>query len=236
MNFALSCAVIFCMLAFASGGARAAIVFAEDFSDNSAGWLMWGEWQIGPATASTGQSFGNPDPSFDHTPTSDNGVAGIVIGGNPATSVRLDYVYLISPAVDVIDPYGATGKVTLDYYRWLNSDYPPYMYSTIDVASNGSFDWVNIYTPLSPVGVVDDTWTLHSLDISAFISYHLRIRFGFAIFEPGAFAVSSWNIDDITISNEAVAAPVPLPAALPLFAASLAAMGFMGWRKRRKAT
>jgi hypothetical protein len=27
---------------------------------------------------------------------------------------------------------------------------------------------------------------------------------------------------------------VPLPAALPLFAAGLSAMGFMGWRKRRK--
>lgn len=30
-------------------------------------------------------------------------------------------------------------------------------------------------------------------------------------------------------------APVPLPAAVPLFAAGLSAMGFMGWRKRRKA-
>jgi hypothetical protein len=27
---------------------------------------------------------------------------------------------------------------------------------------------------------------------------------------------------------------VPIPAALPLFAAGLSAMGFMGWRKRRK--
>lgn len=29
--------------------------------------------------------------------------------------------------------------------------------------------------------------------------------------------------------------PVPLPAALPLFAAGLSAMGFMGWRKKRRA-
>jgi hypothetical protein len=32
------------------------------------------------------------------------------------------------------------------------------------------------------------------------------------------------------------ASPVPLPAALPLFAAGLSAMGFMGWRKRRAAS
>jgi PEP-CTERM motif-containing protein len=31
------------------------------------------------------------------------------------------------------------------------------------------------------------------------------------------------------------ASPVPLPAALPLFAAGLGAMGFMGWRKTKKA-
>ena len=31
------------------------------------------------------------------------------------------------------------------------------------------------------------------------------------------------------------ASPVPLPAALPLFAAGLSAMGFMGWRKKNKA-
>ena len=28
--------------------------------------------------------------------------------------------------------------------------------------------------------------------------------------------------------------PVPIPAALPLFAAGLSAMGFMGWRRKRK--
>ena len=34
------------------------------------------------------------------------------------------------------------------------------------------------------------------------------------------------------VSTEVVA-PVPLPAALPLLAAGLGAMGFMGWRRRK---
>lgn len=37
------------------------------------------------------------------------------------------------------------------------------------------------------------------------------------------------------VTGYVVESVVPLPAALPLFAAGLSAMGFMGWRKRRKA-
>ena len=29
--------------------------------------------------------------------------------------------------------------------RWLNTDYPPFVYATIDVSNNGS-TWTNIYT------------------------------------------------------------------------------------------
>ena len=37
---------------------------------------------------------------------------------------------------------------------------------------------------------------------------------------------------DLTLADQTV---VPLPAALPLFAAGLSAMGFMGWRRKQKA-
>jgi hypothetical protein len=38
-----------------------------------------------------------------------------------------------------------------------------------------------------------------------------------------------------TIRVDFAGSPVPLPAALPLFAAGLGAMGFMGWRRKRRA-
>ncbi|WP_373085180.1 VPLPA-CTERM sorting domain-containing protein [Sneathiella sp.] len=49
------------------------------------------------------------------------------------------------------------------------------------------------------------------------------------------FGIGAWdNNDDFKIKSMTVSA-VPLPAALPLYGAGLAVMGFVGWRKRRKA-
>ena len=60
------------------------------------------EWEIGPAKASTGGNRG-PDPATDHTPSSDNGVAGVVIGGNTNAMLHgLDY--LQSPPFDTTAP------------------------------------------------------------------------------------------------------------------------------------
>ncbi|MGA8588836.1 MAG: hypothetical protein WB803_06060 [Pseudolabrys sp.] len=39
----------------------------------------------------------------------------------------------------------------------------------------------------------------------------------------------------VTFTEGSVAADTPLPAALPLFATGLAALGLMGWRRKRKA-
>ncbi|PHQ72228.1 MAG: hypothetical protein COB93_01105 [Sneathiella sp.] len=41
-----------------------------------------------------------------------------------------------------------------------------------------------------------------------------------------------WRVASVTV---AAISAVPLPAALPLYGAGLAVMGFVGWRKRRKA-
>jgi len=39
--------------------------FWDDFANNSQGWTLGTEWQIGAATTSTGQIYGNPDPGTD---------------------------------------------------------------------------------------------------------------------------------------------------------------------------
>ncbi len=45
----------------------------------------------------------------------------------------------------------------------------------------------------------------------------------------------SWAIDNVRVSTNAVTA-VPLPAALPLFAAGLGLLGLFGWRRKRTAS
>ena len=168
------------------------IIFEENFSDNSAGWTMDTEWQIGPATASTGHTFGNPDPATDHTPTSDNGVAGVVIGGNAATSTH-PYYYLTSPVIDT----SSASTLTLEYYRWLNSDYAPYMQNQVQVFDGSS--WVTIWESGSSPGIADSSWTQIINDISAYSNSNLMIRWGFRIEESGAYTVSQWNLDDVRL-------------------------------------
>src|SRR5688500_15464341 len=112
------------VLAAAPNATAASTVFYEDFADNDAGWTLGAEWQIGSATGSTGHTYGNPDPSEDYTPTADNGVAGVMIGGNASTDVH-PYRFLESPAIDTTSLTG----VTLQYARWLNSDYLYFMHN-----------------------------------------------------------------------------------------------------------
>ncbi|MEZ4293691.1 MAG: MopE-related protein [Polyangiaceae bacterium] len=170
------------------------IYFSEDFSDNGAGWTTAGGWAIGATSASTGQSYGNPDPANDHTTTNDNGVAGVVLGGNVATTI-VGQTYLTSP---VVDTSGATGKVYLSFWRWLNSDYSPYMVNQVQVYNGAT--WNTIYQSGGSPGVQDNAWAKQQYDITAYKSATMQVRFGYSR-QSGAFTVSGWNIDDLVISN-----------------------------------
>lgn len=43
------------------------------------------------------------------------------------------------------------------------------------------------------------------------------------------------NFDNVRLTDSSDVSEVPLPAALPLYGIGLAVMGFIGWRRRRKA-
>ncbi len=87
----------------------------EDFSDNSAGWTLGTEWQIGPAVVAACSQQAS-DPAQDHTPTADNGIAGVVIGGCAGTAVH-DFHYLESPAVNTQRKRPATCKIHVPQRR-----------------------------------------------------------------------------------------------------------------------
>jgi hypothetical protein len=175
-----------------SGGT---IYFSEDFSDNSRGWALGPEWAIGPTLV--GSSGSNADPATDHSPSSDNGVAGVMLGAMYTTTLHPPE-YITSPVIN-LTALGATGPVNLTFWRWLNSDYPPYVTETIDVF-NGS-TWVNLYTGASSVFNYATTWTRFTYDVTPYKNPAFQIRFGHAVGSAGVIAMGGWNIDDLTLSN-----------------------------------
>jgi len=168
--------------------------FSESFANNAAGWTLDQSWEIGALIPNpVSPSSGNPDPTLDHTPTADNGVAGVFIGGTTGSTIHTPY-YLTSP---VIDLSSVNTEVILEFWRWLNSDYPNYMDSTIEVYNGSS--WVKIFSMSSGVGIYDTAWKKMQYDVSAHKNANFRVRFGWSINQSGAYNVSGWNIDDLRL-------------------------------------
>jgi hypothetical protein len=167
----------------------------EDFSDNSLGWTLDTEWAIGPAMLSSGQNHGTPDPAQDHSPSADNGLAGVVIGGNASTGIH-DYYFLTSPVIDL----SAATTVWLKYFRQLSSDYTPYMHNKVEVF-NGS-TWVILWQTGGSPGNNDTTWTKQEFDVSAHKNADFRIRIGFNVnASSGVYVTAQWSVDDITLTS-----------------------------------
>jgi hypothetical protein len=176
------------------------VYFVEDFSSNTKGWTLGPEWEIGPTKASSGGAFGS-DPAADHTPTADNGVAGVVIGGNASTAQHPFY-YLESPPFDTL---GAQGSVVLGFYRWLNSDLAPYMDNVVDVWDGTN--WVTLWTSGASPRVQDSPptgagWIFVQHDVTKFKNTAMRVRFGFAV-GSAPLQVGSWNLDDVVVGEVA---------------------------------
>jgi len=181
------------------GGKLPEVYFTETFANNNKGWTLGMEWAIGPATASPVGASNTADPATDHTATTDNGVAGVVIGGNVAKVVHPMY-YLESPTVDVSM---AMGKLYLTYYRWLNSDYTPYMRNVVEVFDGTN--WVEIWTSGPPPPVQDSPlgWTFVSHDITQYKNPALKFRYGFDVGSTGVYTIGSWNLDDVKLQDTA---------------------------------
>ncbi len=176
------------------GVSNVTIYFFDDFASNAKGWTLDTEWAIGGAKVSMGNVYGNPDPGKDHSGNVANGVAGVVIGGN-ANTVLHDFYWLTSPAVDT----SKAGTVYFEYWRWLNSDYLPYMQNKVEVYDGAK--WVNLFSSGNSPGVTDNAWTKVTNDLSAYKNAQMRVRFGFNIGSGGVLTVAKWNVDDVLIAS-----------------------------------
>ena len=139
---------------------------------------------------------GCSDPGTDATAaTSDNGVAGVLLGACYATTPTHPYYYITSP---VMNGTTTSGPVTLSFQRWLNSDYTPYVNNVVEVY-NGT-TWVQVWQSGSSPGVHDSTWQAMSYTVTSYMNANFRVRFGQNIGSSGVISGGGWNIDDVKIS------------------------------------
>lgn len=158
------------------------------FLDTDPGWPRQGEWTFGHPTGQGGTSHGSPDPANGATGTN---VFGVNLTGDYLTTGGGPYYLIAGP----LDFTGYT-NVILQFKRWLNSDYQPYVYITLDVSSNG-ITWTSLFVNGSSI-IADAAWTNCQYNLSATATNQagVYVRWGYRVV-GGAWAYSGWNLDDI---------------------------------------
>lgn len=173
--------------------------FMETFDDNSAGWTLGTDWEIGvSAPSGFGGGNCNGDPNGDATATPGGGVAGTVLGGNMATNASAGDVFaLTSPEINV----GTRSDLSLEFSRWLNTDNAAYMDNRVEVW-NGSC-WVRVATYGTPFQQpADSNWQHIAIDVSAHANPNFRVRFSTEIVQDGFYDdCSGWNIDNVRLQG-----------------------------------
>jgi hypothetical protein len=166
--------------------------------DANPGWTMQGQWAFGHPTGQGGASNPYPDPANGATGTN---VFGVNLAGDYSLTPGGPY-YLTT------GPLNFTGytNVILQFQRWLNTDYQPYAYATIDVSSNGTA-WTQVFNNGSST-IADSAWTRYQYDISttAKNQANVYVRWGYQI-AGSAYPYSGWNIDDIEFLGMSPCAP-----------------------------
>jgi hypothetical protein len=175
--------------------------FADDFSSSSGVWTQDSSWEIGAAKAWSGADpkVGptNKDPTTDHSTTSDNGIAGTVLGGSIPIDLMDSMSYLTSP---VIDTSGGASPVILEYWRYLNIQKSSHESAQLEVY-NGS-TWTTLWANGVTADVTESAWTKYTYDVTSYRSASFRVRFGFQVVKKnGAQTAGGWNIDDVRIAN-----------------------------------
>ncbi|MFO0590814.1 MAG: MopE-related protein [Polyangiaceae bacterium] len=170
----------------------------ETFASNAAGWTLGNEWGIGPAVASACGSAGltGDDPATDHSPSADNGVAGVVIGGCYSTNLHSDYC-IMSPAINL----SAAPSAYLSYYRQLHSDYPSYITNHVDVSGDNGATWTTVFTSQSGTFMNETSWTPVTHNITAQKGAQTRVRFCYTAGSGGIVVGGGWSLDDVQITD-----------------------------------
>ncbi|MCK4341866.1 MAG: hypothetical protein KAY37_09115 [Phycisphaerae bacterium] len=165
--------------------------------DTNPGWTMNGEWAFGQPTGQGGTNYGGPDPTSGATGSN---VIGVNLNGDYSLTPGGPYHVTLGP-LDLT----AVAEVDLRFQRWLNTDYQPYVYATLEMSTDGS-TWQTLWQNGSQE-VADSSWNAMAYPAPAAEDQDtVYFRWGYQV-NDGAWAYSGWNIDDIEIWGLAVAPP-----------------------------
>ncbi|MDX2054671.1 MAG: hypothetical protein SFV15_19880 [Polyangiaceae bacterium] len=188
-----------CGSGICSGGT---IYLSEDFSDNSRGWSLEGEWEIGATAVSPPLleewENGNPDPAMDHSLSADNGIAALGLGKNYEYMRVHGMEYLTSPVIALPN---APASMNLTFWSWLNADGRKWTNMTVEV-KNGAGVWVKKWG--NTAYQADTAWDRIQIDVAAESNPSFQVRFGFSVEIANnlyPWLMSGWNIDDVTVSE-----------------------------------
>ena len=163
--------------------------FSFDLTTNP-GWTTQGEWAWGtPTGGGGGGGFADPTTGFTGTK-----VFGVNLSGNYSTTPG-------GPFYLTAGPFNLSGAVAskLKFRRWLNTDFQPFAYATVEVSNNGT-TWTSVYDNGTIAATTDSSWQLVQYDISAVADLKpaVYVRWGYQV-GASATAMSGWNIDDVDI-------------------------------------
>lgn len=156
-------------------------------------WTVSGQWRFGDPAGFGGDSFGNPDPPTGYT---GNRVLGVNLLGDYGTQVGGPYTVTTGP----MDLTGVS-LVQLRFHRWLNTHFPPFVASTVEVSTDGGANWSSVWEHDVSSPITDSGWSQQSYDLAGVAdrSADVRFRWGYRIGAAGALPYSGWNLDDIEV-------------------------------------
>ncbi len=182
-------------------GGPAALPFVDDFSTDR-GWTLGSQtgsgsgvvqWQRAPCGPAYQPAYGQPEPTIDHSPGTDNYILGDNIGSVYPSQLN-STAWAVSPAVDC----SGVSNVELSFRRWLNVEQPGYDRAYIEVSGNDGATWTRVWQ--NQATITDTQWSLQRIDISA-VAGHMpavRVRFGIGPTDS-TWEFAGWCIDDFAV-------------------------------------
>ncbi len=189
-------AALFTVCAAAAAAGQSTVLFNEPFNDNSAGWTLGTQWEIGPATVSTGGISGCNDPGADGDGVAGGGLAGMVVGGLFSNS-PFAFRWLTGPAID------ATGmpNLMLTFRRKLCAHALAFATHRIDVFDGTN--WVAIWTAVPATGTFfeDSAWVSQSFNVTQYANAAFAVRFGTRRDASNSGASAGWSVDNVKLTS-----------------------------------